>query len=91
MDPHKRSVTIEVMTGQENVVGGGRFATDVDGFAAMLAYVEREDRIPDRALSDGTAASAVHRSRSPSPGCSVGRGPLRGQRNFRPPRQSRCL
>jgi len=41
MDPHKRSVTIEVMTGQENVVGGGRFATDVDGFAAMLAYVER--------------------------------------------------
>lgn len=40
MDPHKRSVTIEVMTGQEMVVGGGRFATDVEGFAAMLAYVQ---------------------------------------------------
>jgi transposase len=39
MDPHKRSVTIEVMTSDEHVVGGGRFATDVEGFTAMLAYV----------------------------------------------------
>jgi transposase len=39
MDPHKRSVTIEVMTSEEQVLGGGRFATDVEGFEAMLAYV----------------------------------------------------
>ena len=39
MDPHKRSVTIEVMTSDEQVLGGGRFATDVEGFAAMLTYV----------------------------------------------------
>ena len=39
MDPHKRSVTIEVMTSDEQVLGGGRFATDVEGFTAMLAYV----------------------------------------------------
>jgi hypothetical protein len=26
MDPHKRSVTIEVMAGDETVLGGGRFA-----------------------------------------------------------------
>jgi transposase len=39
MDPHKRSVTIEVMTGDEQVLGAGRFATDVNGFTAMLAYV----------------------------------------------------
>ena len=39
MDPHKRSVTIEVMASDEQVLGGGRFATDVEGFAAMLAYV----------------------------------------------------
>jgi hypothetical protein len=39
MDPHKRSVTIEVMTSDEQVLGGGRFATDVQGFAAMLTYV----------------------------------------------------
>jgi transposase len=39
MDPHKRSVTIEVMTSDEQVRGGGRFTTDVEGFSAMLAYV----------------------------------------------------
>ena len=41
MDPHKRSVTIEVMTAQERVVGGGRFSTDAAGFAAMTEYVKR--------------------------------------------------
>ena len=48
MDPHKRSVTIEVMTSQERVLAGGRFATDVKGFAAMLAYVTAW---PDRVIS----------------------------------------
>jgi len=37
MDPHKRSVTIEVMAGDEIILGGGRFATDRDGFKALLA------------------------------------------------------
>ncbi|GAA2500762.1 hypothetical protein [Terrabacter carboxydivorans] len=41
MDPHKRSVTIEVMKADETVLGGGRFATDVEGFAAMLADARR--------------------------------------------------
>src|SRR4051812_36011029 len=41
MDPHKRSVTIEVMTADELVVGGGRFSTDVAGFAAMSDYLQR--------------------------------------------------
>ncbi len=36
MDPHKRSATIEVMTAEETVVGGGRFGTDQAGFAAMV-------------------------------------------------------
>ena len=39
MDPHKRSATIEVMTGEEATVGGGRFATDAEGYAQMRAYV----------------------------------------------------
>ncbi len=39
MDPHKRSVTIEVMAGDETVVGVGRFDTDIEGYAAMLEYV----------------------------------------------------
>ncbi len=39
MDPHKRSVTIEGMSADAGVLGCGRFATDVDGFAAMGEYV----------------------------------------------------
>ena len=31
MDPHKRSATIEVMTADEAIHGGGRFGTDRDG------------------------------------------------------------
>jgi transposase len=45
MDPHKRSVTIEVMTADEAVVGGGRFGTDVAGFRALIEYVKQW---PDR-------------------------------------------
>jgi transposase len=41
MDPHKRSATIEVMTADESVLGGGRFATDADGFAEMRRYAEQ--------------------------------------------------
>jgi transposase len=39
MDPHKRSATIEIMAGDESILGGGRFATDAAGYAAMLARV----------------------------------------------------
>jgi transposase len=39
MDPHKRSATIEMMTADETVLGGGRFDTDEAGFAAMRRYV----------------------------------------------------
>ena len=35
MDPHKRSVTIEVMAADETILGGGRFATTADGYRAM--------------------------------------------------------
>jgi len=50
MDPHKRSATIEVMTADESVIGGGRYATDEAGFAAMTDYVNTlrpavEDRV----------------------------------------------
>ena len=44
MDPHKRSVTIEVMASGEEVLGGGRFGTDVAGYRAMLDYVARWPR-----------------------------------------------
>jgi transposase len=46
MDPHKRSVTIEVMAADETVLGGGRYATDADGFAALRRYAGRfADRV----------------------------------------------
>jgi transposase len=46
MDPHKRSVTIEVMAADETVLGGGRYATDEAGFAALRRYVSRfTDRV----------------------------------------------
>ena len=41
MDPHKRSVTIEVMTTDETILGGGRFGTDRAGYAALTDYVNR--------------------------------------------------
>jgi transposase len=45
MDPHKRSVTIEVMTADETVLGRGRYGTDEAGFADMKRYVSQ---FPDR-------------------------------------------
>ncbi|WP_406081380.1 IS110 family transposase [Micromonospora sp. NBC_00858] len=41
MDPHKRSATIEVMAGDETIVGGGRFDTGRDGYAAMRQYASQ--------------------------------------------------
>ena len=41
MDPHKRSATIEVMAGDEAVLGGGRYATGTAGYAAMHADVRQ--------------------------------------------------
>jgi transposase len=49
MDPHKRSATIEVMTANETILGGGRYATDEAGFTAMTDYVDRlQPRVEDR-------------------------------------------
>jgi transposase len=41
MDPHKRSVTIEVMRADERIVGAGRFGTDRDGYRAMVTVARR--------------------------------------------------
>jgi transposase len=41
MDPHKRSATIEIMAGDETVLGGGRFGTDAAGYRAMVAAARR--------------------------------------------------
>ena len=41
MDPHKRSATIEVMAGDETVLGGGRHGTDAAGYRSMVAAVRQ--------------------------------------------------
>jgi transposase len=41
MDPHKRSATVEVMAGDEAVLGRGRYATDAAGYRSMLAEARR--------------------------------------------------
>jgi transposase len=41
MDPHKRSMTIEVMAGNETVCGGGRFGTDADGYRQLISYAKQ--------------------------------------------------
>jgi hypothetical protein len=84
-DPHKRTVTIEVMTTSEEVVGHGRFTTDEAGFAALLVvdlervYAREEDReqgahradLDDR---DREAGAARHRTLRRRPAAGRGRG-----------------
>lgn len=41
MDPHKRSATIEVMAGDEQILGRGRFDTDAAGYKAMMRYAKQ--------------------------------------------------
>ena len=40
IDPHKLSVTIEVLNGAEVVLGQGRYATDKAGYAAVRAATD---------------------------------------------------
>ena len=40
VDPHKLSATIEVVDGQERLLGSGRFTTNQRGYTAMRSYVK---------------------------------------------------
>jgi transposase len=58
MDPHKRSATIEVMSADEAIHGGGRFATDRDGYSAMMRCARQW---PDRVWAiEGYAGIGKH-------------------------------
>ncbi|MBY9073480.1 IS110 family transposase [Nocardioides sp. WL0053] len=62
MDPHKRSVTIEVMDGDEHVLGGGRFATDAAGYRLMLDSVRAwPDRVWAIEGCNGIGRHIAHR------------------------------
>jgi transposase len=58
MDPHKRSATIEVMAGDESILGGGRYATDTVGYRSMLTYAKQW---PDRTWAiEGSNGAGRH-------------------------------
>ncbi|MGI5238911.1 IS110 family transposase [Dactylosporangium sp. CA-139066] len=58
MDPHKRSATIEVIDQHENVLARGRYGTDTDGYAQLLAAGRR---FPDRTWAvEGCAGIGRH-------------------------------
>jgi hypothetical protein len=61
MDPHKRTVTIEVMSAGEQVVGHGRFTTDEGGFSAMLDCASRWAQRYTRSGRPGPAAGSARR------------------------------
>ena len=69
MDPHKRSVTIEVMAGDETVLGGGRFATTAEGHRQMrdcvAAWPERVWAIEGCAGIGGHVATRLLRDGEP--------------------------
>lgn len=92
MDPHKRSVTIEVMLADESVVGGGRFDTTVEGYQAMLESVAAWPQrvwaiegcegigrhIANRLLADGQdVMEMLPRWREEAPVRGTGQGPAR--------------
>ena len=61
MDPHKRSVAIEVMDARETVLGGGRFSTDMAGYRSMSEYLKRW---PDKVWAIEGAAGSDATSRA---------------------------
>ena len=50
VDPHKLSVTIEVVDGNERVLATGRFGTDKAGHSAMRKHVQVRTRLSLRGL-----------------------------------------
>ena len=62
MDPHKRSATIEVIDERGRVLDVGRFGTDKDGYAAMLAAGRKHtDRVWAIEGCNGIGRHIAHR------------------------------
>jgi hypothetical protein len=57
MDPHKRSVTIEVMANDETILGGGRYGTDVEGYRSLVRYASSGRSEPRRSKAAKASAS----------------------------------
>jgi transposase len=66
VDPHKMSVTIEIVEARGRLLGQGRFGTDKAGFAALMRYVRqtataREDRVWAVEGANGAGRSTAQR------------------------------
>ena len=62
VDPHKLSVTIEVVDGRERLLGSGRFDTDQAGYTAMRRYAKTwPDRVWAVEGSNGTGRPLAQR------------------------------
>ncbi|MFC5263534.1 hypothetical protein ACFPJ1_15580 [Kribbella qitaiheensis] len=81
MDPHKRSATVEIMSAHETILGGGRFGTDRDGYAAMLRYARHwSDRVWAIAVTAMPSGPSTRASRGCRP---LARGWAGTPRRFR--------
>jgi len=83
-DPHKHSVTIEVVDERERVLHKGRYGTDTDGYRQMLAAAKRFPRrrwavegcngigrhVAQRLVADGETVADVPASCRPERECS---------------------
>jgi hypothetical protein len=65
MDPHKRSVTIEVMAPDESVLDGGRYGTDQPGYAAMLRHARQWPERHQRRRSRRSAGAGAQNGAPP--------------------------
>lgn len=63
VDPHKLSVTIEVVDNHEKVLATGRFATDKAGYAAMRQQVRRW---PERARAGPSGSGRSRAATAPA-------------------------
>ncbi|MEV0032114.1 transposase [Nocardia sp. NPDC050793] len=62
MDPHKRSATIEIIDKAGRILATGRYATDTDGYAQMLAATQRfNDRVWAIEGCNGIGRHLAHR------------------------------
>ncbi len=96
VDRHKRSATIEIVSDREQFAGQGRFATDRDGYKAMLAagreYPDWFWLLMDASASAVMSPSAwsstakpwstCRRDCPPEPGCSPPAGAAKPTRSM---------
>ena len=87
VDPHKMSVTIEVVDTHERLLGSGRFETTNAGYAAMQRYVKQwPDRLWAVEGANGAGRPLAQQERSE---CRLAPAARAARREFPPSPRSR--